>query len=108
MIVVRNGGQAERGVPHAFKRGVVGEHVIAQHFLLARIDAAIIERLSDRRRLRAARDPDVDRLRVDVLGALHVGGKVWVRDWEADCVRDFTASFLEGAVKRLLGIVARA
>ena len=80
----------------------------AEDLGLVRIDAALGERLAERRRLRAARNEDHDRFRIEVLGALHEGGEVRVGDREAHRADDLAAGFLEGALEARLEVVAGA
>ena len=67
--------------------------------VLLRVDAALGQRLADRRRLRAARHPDVDRFRIEVLGALHEGREVRIGDRKAHRADDLAAGFLEARWK---------
>jgi hypothetical protein len=75
VVEVRGGHDADRDVAHALERAFVGQHVLAQDPRLLRVDAALGERLADGRRLRAAGNPDVDRVGVGLLGALDEGEK---------------------------------
>src|SRR6202042_973580 len=75
VVVIRHRDYSKRSVAHALERGFKRERVLAQPFGLGRINAALSKRLADGARLRAARNPDVDRVGVYVLGALDEGGE---------------------------------
>src|SRR5262249_58057732 len=71
VVVVEGGDDAETGLTHVLQRVLRRQFALSENLGLARVDAALRQRLADRRRLRTAGRPDVDRLGVGVLGALH-------------------------------------
>ncbi len=106
VVVVCRRDDAERGVAHVLEGLLVGELQLRHDLGLARVDAAIRQRLGDRRRLRAARHEDEDRFRVHVLGALHEGGEVGIGDGIAHRADDLAPGRLERAVEGGFGVMA--
>ena len=78
---------------------------VPHHLDLLGVDAALGERLADGGRLRAAGDDDEDRLRIEVLGALHVGRKVRIGDRHAHRADDLAAAGLEAGDEAGLGVM---
>ena len=106
VVVVRHGDDAERHVTHALERALEGERILTQHLDFARVDAAFGQRLADGGRLGAAGNPDVDRIRIFILGALDEGGEVRVGDREANRADDLAAALLEAGLERGFGVDA--
>src|SRR5581483_1224029 len=75
---------------------------------LVLVDAALGDGLADRRRLRAARHPDVDAVRIGVLGALQEGGEVDVGDRIAGRADDLAAGVLEALGEGGFAVPTRA
>jgi hypothetical protein len=107
-IVVAHGDDAERDLAHALARAFESERILSHHLDLGRIDAALGQRPADRGRLGAARDPDVDRVRIGVLGALHEGGEVRIGHREAHRADDLAAGLFEAGMEGAFGVDAGA
>src|SRR5467141_1217766 len=108
VVVVPGGDHVERRLAHALQRRLGGCFARAEDRGLLLVDAALGERLAERRGLRAAGNEHVDRLRSEVLGALHERREVRVGDREAHRADDAAAGFLEGALELRLVVVPRA
>src|SRR5260370_1245254 len=70
--------------------------------------AARGKRLAARRRLRAAGDPDIDRVGVRILCRLDEGREVRVRDREPHRADDLAAAFLKAGLEPRFGVDAGA
>ena len=63
------------------------------------IDATLGQRLADGGGLRAARDPDVNRVRFGIERALHKGGEIRIADRKANGADDLAAGLLEAQME---------
>jgi hypothetical protein len=107
VIVVAGGDDADGNVAHAGQGMFVGDFGLPQHFDLLRIDAAFRQGLAERARLGAPGDHDENALRVEVLGALHIGGEVRALHRHADGAENLAARFLEAFMECRFGVDAR-
>src|SRR6185437_10777395 len=85
-----------------------GKRILAQDLRLSGVDAALCQRLANGRGLGAARNPDVDRVRILVLGGLDEGREIRVRYREADGTHDRAAVVLKALLEPSFGIDAWA
>src|SRR5438477_12730116 len=98
VVVMEGRDDAEPGLAHIFQRVFRRQFTLPENFRLVRVDPALGEGFADGRWLRPAGRPNVDRVRVGVLGALHEGGEILVRHRIARRADDLTAALPEAVV----------
>src|SRR5947199_3825641 len=107
VVVMEGRDDAERGLAHVFQRVFRRQFTLAENFRLVGIDPALGEGFAYGRWLRPTGRPNVDRVRVGVLGALHEGGEILVRHRIARRADDLSAGISETLVKRGLAVMPR-
>ena len=107
VVVMEGRDDAEPGLAHIFQRVFRRQFTLPENFRLVRVDPALGEGFADGRWLRPTRRPNVDRVRVGVLGALHEGGEILVRHRIARRADDLAAGIPETLVKCGLAVMPR-
>src|SRR5262249_32439936 len=71
VVVVQGGDHSEPGVAHHLERILIGDLALSEDLGLPRVDAQLGQRLAEGAGLCTPGNEDVDRLGVEILGALH-------------------------------------